>query len=212
VRRAVLPWAVVATSVAGFVALSVLVVSGRLLWLDASVPRWSDALRAHWLTEIMLPVTHLGDGWTLALLSIAGCCALWCSGDRRAALFVLCVSAGVGPVDNGLKLAFARERPDVALQVIRASGFAFPSGHAMASAAIFGALAHVARGRARSWRRWVMPAVAAVLVALVGWSRIYLNVHYASDVLGGWLLGLGWCVLIDRLIPGESAAPGRRVL
>ena len=210
--KAVLSWVVVAASVAGFVALCVLVVSGRLLWLDTSVPQWADAARALWLTEIMRSVTHLGDGWTLALLSIAACCALWYSGDRRATLFLLCISAGVGLVDNGLKLAFARERPDVALRLVRASGFAFPSGHAMASAAIYAALAHVARGRSRSWRRWAMPTLAVALVAVVGWSRVYLNVHYASDVLGGWLLGLSWYVLLGQLILGGSAAqPGPRL-
>jgi membrane-associated phospholipid phosphatase len=207
VPRAVLPWAVGLASVAGFVALSVQVVSGRLSWLDASALGWVDAVRTARLTEVMRAVTHLGDGWTLGLLSVAACCVLWGSGNRRATVFLLCVSAGAGLLDNGLKLAFARERPDIVLRMVRASGFAFPSGHAMASTAVYAALAHVAIGRTRAWRRWAMPMLAVVLVLVVGWSRVYLHVHYASDVLGGWLLGLSWYVLLGQLILGG----GRRV-
>ncbi|MBN1605517.1 MAG: phosphatase PAP2 family protein [Polyangiaceae bacterium] len=200
--RAVVPWAVVAASVAGFVTLAVRVAAGHLHGLDTSALRWVGAVRSASLTEVMRSVTHLGDGWTLGLVSVAASCVLWCSGSRRATVFLLCVSAGAGLLDNGLKLAFARPRPDVTLRMVPAAGFAFPSGHAMASAAVYAALAHVASGPSRSWRRWLMPMLAVVLVLVVGWSRVYLHVHYASDVLGGWLLGLGWYVLLRQLILG----------
>jgi undecaprenyl-diphosphatase len=199
-RRDALAWAAVAASAAGFAAVSVLVASGRLLGFDAGVLGWVDSVRTPWLTELMRSVTHLGDGWTLGLLSVVASCLLWRSGHRRATVFLLCVSAGAGLLDNGLKLAFARERPDLALRLARAAGFAFPSGHAMASAAVYAALARVAGGAARCWGRWLLPVLATVLVVGVGCSRVYLNVHFASDVVGGWLLGLGWYVLLGRLL------------
>jgi membrane-associated phospholipid phosphatase len=196
---AFLPWALVGASWVAFALLSARMASGRPIWLDTTALRWLDATRSSWLTEVMRAVTHLGDGWTLGVLAVIVCCALWGAGCRRAALFVLCVSATVGLLDNGLKLVFARERPQIALRMVRASGFAFPSGHAMASSAIYAALAHVLCGPPRSWRRWAIPA-AVLLTFVVGWSRVYLHVHYPTDVLGGWLLGLSWYVLLVQLM------------
>lgn len=207
---AVLPWALVGVCWVAFALLAVCVVSGRSVRLDVGIVHGIEAMRLPWLTPVMRWLTRFGDGWTLGVLSVTVAYALWRAGYRRAALFVLCVSAGVGLVDNALKLVFARERPEASLRMVRASGYAFPSGHAMASTAVYVALAHVLCGLSRSRRWWAIP-MAALLAWVVGCSRVYLNVHHPTDVLGGWVLGLGWYVLLVQLmLRGDRGLEPRR--
>ena len=88
-------------------------------------------------------------------------------------------------------------RDRLAQAVAAADGFGFPSGHAAAAAAVCGAAAWLCSIRMRSWRaRTGVWAAAAVLAALVGISRVYLGVHWATDVIGGWIFGLLWLAVV----------------
>lgn len=103
-----------------------------------------------------------------------------------------------------LKLVFRRPRPDV-LRLVEQSGYSFPSGHAMNSMIFYGLAAYLLVRRGRHWSRYLVAGFVAVLVLLIGLSRIYLGVHYASDVLAGFLIGAGWLIIAARVsdrIPG----------
>ena len=90
-------------------------------------------------------------------------------------------------LDQLLKVAFHRPRPPTLFGLAGPAGYSFPSGHALVSFAFFGALAVFAAPR-----RWLRYIVAALPVAAIGYSRIYLGVHYPSDVLGGWAAAAVW--------------------
>jgi membrane-associated phospholipid phosphatase len=118
--------------------------------------------------------------------------ALWRSGRRRHAVWAVVTIAVGASIDTPLKELIARARPAFADPVATAPGYSFPSGHALntmvvgAGAVVLGW--HATRGR--PWRRAALLAAAAALVLGTGFDRVGLGVHYPSDVVGGWLIGL----------------------
>jgi undecaprenyl-diphosphatase len=135
----------------------------------------------------------------LTSLSSLVTAALLARGQRRGALFFAITAGGSTLINQTLKFAFGRARPDSGLQLARTTGFAFPSGHSMASAAIYGALAMVIT---RKYPKLALAAnaVCGVTVVAVGTSRAYLHVHYPSDVVTGWGLGLAWPLSLQGLL------------
>ena len=104
----------------------------------------------------------------------------------------------------GLKLFFLRGRPDNIEALVGATGYSFPSGHAIVSLVLFGLIA-LAVGETRLGRRHktFIFSIAAIAIVLVGVSRVYLGVHFLSDVLGGWIFGFIILVLIHRQAGGR---------
>lgn len=158
---------------------------------DAPVQRWLHGHRSGALTSIMLFVTELGATRVLIPLAVVSGGLLWLRGNKRAAIFVWVTGLGAGLMNQGLKLFFARARPDELLRITGASGFAFPSGHSMGAAAVYGALALVAATRFPRLK-WPVISLSSAIVAAVGVSRAYLYVHFPSDVIAGWALGFSW--------------------
>lgn len=153
---------------------------------DLAVP-----LGPAWLAETGRDLTGLGSNGVLGLLVFAGCGALFCVGRRRAAATLALASLGA-LIGNGLlKLAVHRARPDLIPGRPTVFTTSFPSSHAMLSAAIFFTVAALAAAASASvaLRRFVF-VMAAVGTGLVGASRVYLGVHWPTDVLGGWAAGL----------------------
>ncbi|MEU3400153.1 phosphatase PAP2 family protein [Streptomyces filamentosus] len=140
------------------------------------------------------------DPWTLRALALAVALALLRYGWRRLALWVAGTCAVAAGVQQGVKALVGRERPVWPDPVDSASYSAFPSGHAMTAAVVCGLLLWVLALVGREpWRGWGTAAgVAAVSVLGVGWTRMYLGVHWPSDVLAGWLLG--WCCVAVAVV------------
>jgi membrane-associated phospholipid phosphatase len=167
------------------------------LAFDEPMLAWLHRHRHPALTRAVVFVTELGSGPVLALISVAATGGLLLRGNPRAASYVAVTSAGAGLMNQGLKALYRRERPEVTLRLSQTTGFAFPSGHAMASAAIYGALAVVAFTRFPGIK-WRALAACAALVGSIGATRAYLHVHYPSDILAGWGLGLTWPLWLHR--------------
>jgi undecaprenyl-diphosphatase len=172
--------------------------SGQLEF-DLRLLRWLALRRGPRLTAAMRGMTQLGSVELLTPLATLLTLALWAERKRRAAVFLGVTALGSTLMNQLLKLAFARARPDSSLHLSRTTGFAFPSGHSMASAAIYGAVAIVASTRYPKVA-WAANTVCSVIVFGVGASRAYLHVHYPSDVATGWALGLSWPLSLEPLI------------
>lgn len=133
-------------------------------------------------------------GKPVFLLFAVGLPVLWAwrRGAHRIAAFLTVTSIGGGLVDTAVKVAVGRPRPEVDEPIATAFGKSFPSGHSMAAVVCYGALLLVflplLTGR---WRTFAV-AATALLVVLIGFSRLTLGVHYVSDVLGGYVLGAAW--------------------
>ncbi|WP_234446486.1 MULTISPECIES: phosphatase PAP2 family protein [unclassified Luteimonas] len=136
-------------------------------------------------------VSRLGYEWGVVPFDLALVAALLLLRRWRAALFAAIALGGSGLLNVGAKLAFGRVRPELWESIAPEQNFSFPSGHAMGSMTLACVLALLL------WRtRWRRPAIVGLglFVAAVGWSRIHLGVHYPSDILAGWALGLAWTV------------------
>jgi undecaprenyl-diphosphatase len=165
-----------------------------------------------WMHSAALDITALGSATVLGLSVAAVVGFLLLQGMQRTALFVLAASVGGWTLNNLLKVVFARARPGVVPHLREVMTLSFPSGHAMTSAAVYLVLgALMMRIAARPATKFYCMAVAMLATILIGASRVYLGVHYPTDVLAGWLMGLSWalvCWMIERII-GRRAGLNR---
>lgn len=128
----------------------------------------------------------------LAVVSVLLAMLLLVRRRARAAVFVVAATVGAWFVDNALKALVDRERPPLAEPLASASGASFPSGHAMTSAAAFGALLIVVLPLVPAAKRGLVVGAAIALVVAIGVTRVALGVHWPTDVLGGWVGGVAW--------------------
>jgi undecaprenyl-diphosphatase len=193
---------VAALGAMGFLAIAEDVAEGETRALDLSVLK---ALRVggdphalvgpHWLHIAATDITALGSVTVLGLIILLAF-ALLASLRRWTEGVLLVAGAGGGLlISQGLKRVFERERPDLVYRAVEAVNASFPSGHAMLSAVVFLTLGVLAARFAERRRVKVLAVGAAVLVSLlVGASRVYLGVHWASDVVAGWCVGAAWAM------------------
>jgi undecaprenyl-diphosphatase len=160
---------------------------------DRAIHGWFLHERQAGLTALLSAMTTTGSGLGLGAIVAAVATTLLVRKERASAIFVV-VTVGAGALLNqGLKTIFARARPDMASAIGIVRSYSFPSGHAMESCIAFGALAYLALRQPWPWAaRSAGLALAATMVALVGVSRVYLGVHWASDIAGGWSAGTVW--------------------
>ena len=166
--------------------------------LDHPVARFVAAHRAVALTAVMRAVSTVGGPIGMTVIALAAGLLLGLAWRSWTPALVLAVTdAGVIGLTVVFKAALGRARPPLAQAVAAADGYGFPSGHAAAAAAVCGAAAWLSSTRMRSWPgRIAVWAVAAMLAALVGISRVYLGVHWTTDVIGGWIFGVLWMAVV----------------
>jgi undecaprenyl-diphosphatase len=163
-----------------------------------------QAIGPAWVQESFRDFTGLGGIGVLGLLSIATLAYLWLMGMRRAALYLITAIVGGLLVSLALKAGFHRPRPDLVSHGSMVYTSSFPSGHSMLSAVVYltgGAMLAVIH-RQRAVRLYIL-ACAVLATVLVGISRVYLGVHWPTDVLAGWAIGAAWaglCWLIAQHI------------
>jgi undecaprenyl-diphosphatase len=156
----------------------------------------TDPRGPRWLEEAARDVTALGSLGVLALLTLAVAGFLWMDGKPHAALFVLVAVGGGMVLSLALKGAFDRPRPDLVPHGSHVYTASFPSGHSMLAAVTYLTLgALLARVQARRHLKVYLLALAVALTLMVGVSRVYLGVHWPTDVLAGWSAGAAWAVL-----------------
>src|SRR5215207_3912346 len=149
-----------------------------------------------WLTWGAQDITALGSPTVLGLTVLAVTGYLFLHGLYRNGLFIFVASIGGWFLNWSLKMVFARARPSIVPHLREVVSSSFPSGHALTSAAVYltlGALLmRIAEGRLA---KYYCIAVAMFVTFLVGLSRVFLGVHYPSDVIAGWLIGMSWALL-----------------
>jgi undecaprenyl-diphosphatase len=193
----------------GFIELAGEVLEGDTQSFDerilASLRRAEDPgvpIGPRWLRIAALDITSLGSGTVLGLSVAAICGFLLLQGLQRNALFVFLASCGGWLLNAGLKELFARPRPSIVPHLNEVMTLSFPSGHAMTSAAVYLTLgALLMRVAKRRLTRIYCMIIAMLATFLIGASRVYLGVHYPTDVLAGWVVGMSWalmCWMLER--------------
>jgi undecaprenyl-diphosphatase len=159
------------------------------------------ALGGHVTTVMRLASAVGGTAGRLVLVAMVLAPLLW-FGWRRSALWFGATIAGGTLLNLGLKQIFAAPRPDLLPHLDIVHTYSFPSGHAAGNMMFFGAVAMLAGGRAAY-------GAAAAMIALIGVSRVWLGVHWPSDVTAGWIEGLGWLAFCAVWLPARGGKQQR---
>ncbi len=179
-----------------------------LLWIGANFPAWLDGpmrfITALGYYQVVLPL--------LAVATLGFYLASW----RLSAVVLLVSTAGGAVLTTVLKAVFRRARPELFDSGYTAAFYSFPSGHATVAVGFYGALTLMLAYHLRGRLRWAVVIVGAALVLLIGFSRLYLGVHYPTDVLAGflaaplWLVSVGVVYVLWISIRGFRTAESRR--
>jgi undecaprenyl-diphosphatase len=168
----------------------------RILLFFRSANDLSDPIGPPWIEEMARDITALGSYAILSLVFCAVVAYLLMVHQRATALWVVIAVSGGVALSNALKLTFERPRPELVSHVARVFTTSFPSGHATLSAVTYLTLGALLASLHRSLRlKAYFLGLATLLTVAVGVSRIYLGVHYPTDVLAGWCIGAAWAVV-----------------
>lgn len=184
-----------------FVLLAILMVTGNLQWFDDPIREWVYSIRNPVLTEVLKVITYMGNWQTITLL-----CIVLLLFRKTRLRYGVPVSAGaifVTIFNRIIKLIFKRPRPEESLHLIEEGGYSFTSGHSITSMVVFGLLIYLVRKYVRNRKAAnILTAALAVPWIFIGLSRIYMGVHFPSDVLAGWALGaavlVGIIVIVEK--------------
>ncbi|QQR36817.1 phosphatase PAP2 family protein [Devosia oryziradicis] len=190
----------------GFLQLADEMVEGEMEAFDRSIlmlfrdPANPDTvIGPSWVHEMVRDITALGSFSLLGLLVLGVCAYLYLSRLHSAAVFVLVSVLGGTLLSTVLKMGYNRPRPDLTTMSEQFTA-SFPSGHAMLSAVTFLTLGALLARFAPTRPLQILSLVGALLLTLlVGFSRLYMGVHYPSDILAGWCLGSAWALLCSSV-------------
>lgn len=188
-------WACLLGALHVFVELAGEVYEREGFFFDAPVLSWFANHPTSWLVGAAQTFSTIGSPLILGLLA-AGVALRLGSHKPRAVIFLGFSLGGAMLLNVLFKLLFARVRPALFEQLTPAPGYAFPSGHAMGSAAFFLALYLLVREFLPNWR-WLAALLGALLTLGIGLSRLVSQVHYPSDVLAGWALSVAWVLGVN---------------
>jgi undecaprenyl-diphosphatase len=203
VLRVLVPLGLLTAAIWGFVALADEVIEGETHDVDTAIIQalrvpgdLADPLGPPWFEDAVRDVTSLGSAPVLVLAVVAVTGFLALSRAWKLALFTLAASLGGLGLSSALKYLIDRPRPELVPRDVLTFTSSFPSGHSMMSAVVYLTLAAlVVRLMEQKRLKGYALAVALVLTLIVGLSRIYLGVHWPTDVLAGWTAGAAWALL-----------------
>lgn len=174
---------------------------------DDAILEFAHAMAREGFDRFFVLISKLGYLWGVVPFDIALVIVLTALRRFREATFAAIALGGSALLNLAAKAAFARERPSLWESIAPESNFSFPSGHAMGSMTLACVLVLLA------WRtrwRWPVAAVMSAFVVLVGLSRVYLGVHYPSDILAGWAAASVWAVAVYLLVYRGQVRPWHR--
>ncbi|MGO4172126.1 phosphatase PAP2 family protein [Bosea sp. TAF32] len=203
-----------AAAALAFVALAAFIASGHsfafdtklvLLFRDPANP--AVPIGPTWFQEAVRDMTALGSFVGLFFMATTATLALWLCGYRHLAVGLVVSLLAALLASNGLKIAIGRQRPDIVSHAALTFTASFPSGHAFLSAVTLLSIAgFVGLASRRHDIKRLCFALAWVMIVLIGLSRIYLGVHWPTDVIGGWCLGIAWSTIAVAWLGRKMAA------
>lgn len=162
---------------------------------DSALLSESIEVRSGGLTQLAVFVTNIGNTTSMAVLAVAVAGWCWYRGRRADAVLAIVAMAGSAALFNTLKNVFDRPRPPIADRLVQAGNESLPSGHATMSIVVIGTIVVLAWAGRSAMTRAVLVLAAVMWVGAVGATRVYLGVHWFSDVVAGWLVGAAWLAL-----------------
>ena len=193
-----------------FGAVAEEVAEGDTARSDQRVADWLHGSATDPFTEAFRTLTWTGNGGLLAVVVLVAALVLWRKGYVRDALFVVFAFLGAEVITFGMKHGFRRERPFFEDPLATAGSFSFPSGHSLVSLAVYGSIAIVIARHTRNRRvAAAVVLVTALWIVTIGFSRLYLGVHFVTDVIAGYAAGAAWLALLYLTLEGGSRYTSR---
>lgn len=165
--------------------------------LDISILQWLHQFSNPALTQVNLFITNAGSPVVIVAITIIMALVLYRFGRQPAALVMVLGVGGAAIVTLVSKIAFQRARPHLWTPVITESSFAFPSGHAMISSAFAFTVIYLL------WHtrwRWLAIFLGLLTTVVIGLTRLYLGVHFPTDVIAGWVVGFIWVIIMRSVL------------
>jgi membrane-associated phospholipid phosphatase len=185
--------------------------NATLVHLDVAAASWIHSTITPAGMRIFLAITNVGSPVVMGVIAVIGVVTTFIRRHHLLAYAWAAAAGGGAILDSILKYTIHRTRPAYALALLHGTSFSFPSGHAMGSLIGYGFLAYatVLTGKRIGWHKRMVFTLAALLTFLIGVSRVYIGVHFPSDVAGGWAAGLAWlaiCITGYEVVSGRSAS------
>ena len=185
--------------------------AGATQAFDEGVMAYMGQHRVKWIERSLIEITALGTGLVVMVIIAIAATFLWLTRHKYSAVLLLVATGGGLILNTVLKLMFDRERPQAFEWLAHASSSSFPSGHAMSGAIVYATVGYLAaRLQRRRWARWLTMLLAFAMIVLICLSRLYLGVHYPSDVLAGLVLGLAWAAFCMAALEAIQVLGRRR--
>lgn len=180
-----------------FAGVAALMTAGTVQRFDDAVLLWINNHTSDTLDILALEITALGSGAAVWMLVMVGSVFLWTTTHRYSAALLWIAALGAPVVNSALKMLFDRPRPQLFDWRTEYAGLSsFPSGHSATAMVVYATLAYLVVRLEPSRRlRRITIGIAAVVILLIGITRLYLGVHYPSDVIAGYLVGLIWATV-----------------
>ena len=200
----------VAATVA-FASLAENVLEGGTQTFDVAILEWLHGHQSKALTAVMVEMTYLGTGTVVIVVVGVAALFLWHTEHKHSARLLLAATIGNILLNGALKLVYHRPRPSVFAWQTTAVSSSFPSGHAMSATVVYGTVAYLLlRLQKHRWAKMLTLTGATLLILLICLTRLYLGVHYPSDVLGGIVVGLAWASFCMATLEASLVLARRR--
>ena len=181
-----------------FILILTLILNGNISNFDNSIYSLISNMISNNMTYFMKLITFLGSAYTIVTITIL----FILFGKDKKYFSINLISIFL--LNQLLKRIIQRPRP-VDINIINESGYSFPSGHSMVSMAVYGLIIYYIYKNMNNKRlKWILILLLSILILLIGFSRIYLGVHFASDVLGGFILSLIWLIIFILIIDNKT--------
>lgn len=182
-------WIAASAALIVFIITACFIHSGSQLAFDTAVQKFFFAMRCDWLDPVVIALTHLGDTRSIVIICAVLLVLPWTF--KHYGLPVACAAITASSLNHYLKSVFERPRPDEVNFLIEQGGWSFPSGHSISALVVFGLLILLIRRNVADRRKAnILTALLLIPCFGIGLSRIYVGVHYPTDVLAGWCLGV----------------------
>ena len=184
---------------------------------DRAILLWMFHHRHQWLTQAATALAFMGSPPVIAGMALAGALLGLAWRKVRGAAWTLPIAViGAGVIIQGVKLFIKRPRPSFFKPLLHETGFSFPSGHSLIAMVVYGLLGYFLIHLIRSeWGRLAVRIATVLLVVAIGVSRVYVGVHYPTDVLAGWTAGVPWlitCLALHEVLARRWPSSGEPVL
>lgn len=192
-----LPLLICLASIGLFLVIVVAINTGAIEQFDLPIIEFIQGLEAGWLTVLLKIFTWIGSGYGVTPITFFICLLLFFKYKKRpqAILFAFSIVITI-LLNEGLKKVFTRDRPEI-YRLMDAGGFSFPSGHTMMAVSLYAMITYLVWPAVKSnLGRVLLVLVSSLIAFLIAVSRIYVGVHYPSDIAGGFLMSTLWITLL----------------